>query len=785
MVSFISAQDLTGLWQGVSYIDVVNPRYYIFTMNLKQTGTNVSGIAEVREVGTPYYGIQRVSGTVSNNNFSFKDIEVLDKNLPSRDTGLCWREGTLVFEPTLERISGLLSSTCAPIKADLYRLTIRIDSILCNPQNVTIQATGQNLRWYKDSLKQNLIDTGKVITTYIDKTTTLFVTQTIFNTESPSIPVTIQVKNNSKSQNIKICQGQNLSVGDTMYKTSGIYTRKFKNLNGCDSIITTNLTVNPVYKIQNAFNLCSGEMIVVGDTLYKTSGIYNKILKTTEGCDSTITTNVTVSSLKIFSQTLQICEGNKVSVGDTIYQTTGQYFKRLRSISGCDSLISTNLTVKLSQNINQTLQICEDEKVVVGDTTYRTSGIYVKKLKTTEGCDSTITINLSVSSVKKTTQSFKICEGEAISVGDTTYKTTGKYLKKLRSSTGCDSVVITDLTVFASPKKTQSISICEGESIIVGDTIYKTSGTYIKKMKTINGCDSIITTQLVVNSIKKTNQDLRICNGKSVTVGDTIYKTNGTYFKKLKTHMGCDSLITTKVSVINEITYSQKLQICDGASVVVGDTTYKTSGIYIRKIRSTEGCDSIVTTDLNVIKLYLTVSPDTLINLGDSALISATATFNKTIPITWKWSPSNSSIKCDTCATTWVKPTVSTQYQIEVRDKESKCYKTGHILVKTKSDCALFVPTAFSPNGDNVNDILSLYPSNCIKIIKRIAIFNRWGNLILEKHNIIIFQNQEVEIWNGLIDGKPSAMDTYIYFIEAEYTNGKNEIIGGDFTIIK
>ena len=117
--------------------------------------------------------------------------------------------------------------------------------------------------------------------------------------------------------------------------------------------------------------------------------------------------------------------------------------------------------------------------------------------------------------------------------------------------------------------------------------------------------------------------------------------------------------------------------------------------------------------------------------------------------------------------------------------QEGKCRKQASVYVTMKSDCASFVPTAFSPNGDNINDKLMFYPSNCVKQIKRIAIFNRWGNLILSKSNIAILGNQEVEIWDGLIDGKQIELNTFVYFLEAEYTNGKTEVLGGDFTILR
>jgi gliding motility-associated-like protein len=728
-----TAQDLSGLWQGVSYV-TTQPTYYVITMNLQQNGALATGTALTKNPISGSYAIQTVSGTVSNNSLTFTDLVVINTN--NVIANWCLRSGTLVYDPALEKLSGeVLAPNCTAgtITMEMFRLRIIADTNICIQKNVAIRATGKNLRWYKDSTKQTLIFAGDNINPFVTSDTTFYVTQTLYNTESPVVPVTIHYQNfKSQIQSFDLCDGQSVIVGDTTYRTSGVYTKRFVSNSTCDSLVTTTITIKPTIKIQRPLlTLCAGETVTVGDTTYKTTGIYVKKFKTTEGCDSTITTNLIIRDKLGSSKTVTLCEGETVTVGDTTYRTTGQYSKKLTTASGCDSIVMTFLTIKPSQRITRNPIICAGETIIVGDTTYKTSGSYVKKFKTTEGCDSIITTNL---------------------------------------------------TVNPSPKQTQNITICEGETVTVGDTTYKTSGNYVKKYKTVNGCDSLILTNLVVNPVKKNGQDMRICRGTSVTVGDTTYRTEGTYVKKLRTYTGCDSIVTTRLKIVDEVVFSQKLKICAGLSIVVGDTTYKTTGIYVKKLRSTEGCDSIVTTDLTVVKLDIITSSDTSIRLGDSVLLYAA--INLPLSVTWKWTP-NVYLKCDTCATTLAKPKISTKYQVEVFDKDSKCRKTGSVFIKTKTDCDLFVPTAFSPNDDKVNDLWTIYPSSCVKQIKRVAIFNRWGGQILTKNNITVLSDQGIDIWDGLVSGKPLDTGIFVYVIEAEYVNGETAVLGGDFSIVK
>ncbi len=287
---------------------------------------------------------------------------------------------------------------------------------------------------------------------------------------------------------------------------------------------------------------------------------------------------------------------------------------------------------------------------------------------------------------------------------------------------------------------------------------------------------------MLVNTPKQTNQSFTICSSQSITVGDTTYRTAGTYLKKLKTTEGCDSVVTTKLTIQNEVTFNQKLKICEGVSIAVGDTTYKTNGIFIKKLRSASGCDSVITTEVTVIKFDIITSNDTLINLGDSLRLSAS--INPPLSVSWKWTPTN-TVRCDTCPTTWAKPSVTTQYQVEILEKENKCRKTSRINVRTKSGCDIYIPTAFSPNGDKVNDVFALYPSACLKRIKRFAVFNRWGNLIVARNDIAVVSNQEIEMWDGTMNGSVLDTGTFVYVVEAEFINGQSEVISGDFNIVK
>ncbi|GAB3566539.1 hypothetical protein GCM10027578_15610 [Spirosoma luteolum] len=108
--------------------------------------------------------------------------------------------------------------------------------------------------------------------------------------------------------------------------------------------------------------------------------------------------------------------------------------------------------------------------------------------------------------VEPTRQTVSRCEGEAYRIGDSTYTRAGTYLTPIRrGAQQCDSLVQTTLTIRPLARSTQSLTICAGDSVWVGASVYKTSGTFQTRLsRPAPRCDSIVTTQLTVQPFQLT-----------------------------------------------------------------------------------------------------------------------------------------------------------------------------------------------------------------------------------------------------------------------------------------
>jgi hypothetical protein len=97
-----------------------------------------------------------------------------------------------------------------------------------------------------------------------------------------------------------------------------------------------------------------------------------------------------------------------------------------------------------------------------------------------------------------TNQNVTLCDGQSITVGTNTYSSTGVYTDTLTASSSIDSTVITNLTVLAPIITNNILSVCNGQSITVGTNTYNSTGIYTDVMTSALGCDSTIITNLSV-----------------------------------------------------------------------------------------------------------------------------------------------------------------------------------------------------------------------------------------------------------------------------------------------
>ena len=208
-------------------------------------------------------------------------------------------------------------------------------------------------------------------------------------------------------------------------------------------------------------------------------------------------------------------------------------------------------------------------------------------LSRSAGCDSVVVTQLTVLPTYEKTVNVSICQGKSYFAGGALQTTAGTYRDTFKSKPGCDSVVITKLTVLPTYEKTVNVSICQGKSYFAGGALQTTAGTYRDTFKSKPGCDSVVITKLTVLPTYEKMINVSICKGDSYFAGGALQTNAGTYRDSFTSKNKCDSVVVTKLDVVNAFEKNITVSICQGDSYFAGGSLQTTAGSYIDTFRST------------------------------------------------------------------------------------------------------------------------------------------------------------------------------------------------------
>lgn len=245
--------------------------------------------------------------------------------------------------------------------------------------------------------------------------------------------------------------------------------------------------------------------------------------------------------------------------------------------------------------------ICEGQTIFLEGANQTTAGFYTDVFLASNGCDSTIFTTLTVNEAILFEQTVAICQGGSFSAGGNTYYSSGVYYDTLGAVNGCDSIVTTNLFVESTLYGTEVQSICFGSSYNFNGNVLNTTGTYVDTLIAVAGCDSVVTLFLNIEPLVTSSFSATICTGLSYTHGSQVLSSSGSYPETFTSVDGCDSVVTLYLFVTPELSNTISAEICQGESYVLGSQTLFTSGIYSETFATAGGCDSIVTLELTVL----------------------------------------------------------------------------------------------------------------------------------------------------------------------------------------
>ncbi|PSK94141.1 GEVED domain-containing protein [Taibaiella chishuiensis] len=399
--------------------------------------------------------------------------------------------------------------------------------------------------------------------------------------------------------NVVRCVYQPYTFNGITYTTSQTGLKDTFATAGCDSIVTLNLTVNPYITNTVSVTRCAGQSYTFNGITYTTSQTGLKDTFATAGCDSIVTLNLTVNPYITNTVSVTRCAGQSYTFNGITYTTSQTGLKDTFATAGCDSIVTLNLTV--NPYITNTVSVtrCAGQSYTFNGITYTTSQTGLKDTFATAGCDSIVTLNLTVNPYITNTVSVTRCAGQSYTFNGITYTTSQTGLKDTFATAGCDSIVTLNLTVNPYITNTANVSRCAGQSYTFNGITYTTSQTGLKDTFATAGCDSIVTLNLTVNPYITNTVSVTRCAGQSYTFNGITYTTSQTGLKDTFATMGCDSIVTLNLTVNPYITNTVSVTRCAGQSYTFNGITYATAQTGLKDTFATMGCDSIVTLNLS------------------------------------------------------------------------------------------------------------------------------------------------------------------------------------------
>lgn len=268
-----------------------------------------------------------------------------------------------------------------------------------------------------------------------------------------------------------------------------------------------------------------------------------------------------------------LCTGETIIIGETIINNEGTYLiKKSDENAPIDTFIVATVSADFERvTINHS--ICMGESIIIAGQTFM-SNATINDTIVGSGCDSIITHTISVRNTNRSEIYHQLCDGNTLFIGDTSFTASGLYEELRLNENGCDELILHHFD-FSSPIFKEIIyNSCQGDTIIVNGISYNSSTTFEQTYSTSSGCDSIVQINIVFDEVYHKIVQHKITSLQSVPfdtlfIQDTFFTRNDIYFERKIIQNGCDTLIEHRIFFDQlELVYDENLS----KNYCLGDT---------------------------------------------------------------------------------------------------------------------------------------------------------------------------------------------------------------------
>ena len=272
-----------------------------------------------------------------------------------------------------------------------------------------------------------------------------------------------------------------------------------------------------------------------------------------------------------------------------VYDSTGLYINTYTDLLGCDSIVTLNLTINNSSAGSVDITACDN--FTWDGVVYDATGSYTNTYTGVNGCDSLMTLNLTINNSFNSLLDTSTCD-DFTWLG-VVYDSSGTYTNMYTDVNGCDSSLTLNLIINYSSNSSVDITACD--NFTWDGVVYDSTGSYTN-IYTVNGCDSSMTLNLTIVTGSSGSVDITACD--DFTWDGFVYNSTGSYTNTYTDANGCDSLMTLNLTINNSSSGSVDITTCD--DFTWDGVVYDSTGSYTNTYTGVNGCDSVMTLNLTI-----------------------------------------------------------------------------------------------------------------------------------------------------------------------------------------
>jgi hypothetical protein len=403
-------------------------------------------------------------------------------------------------------------------------------------------------------------------------------------------------------------------------------------VNGCDSIVTLDLTINNSTNGTDVQSECASYLWIDGNT-YTTSTntpTFTYSGGASNGCDSIVTLDLTIDGSASGTDVQMACESYVWIDGNTYASNniTATHIMVGGAANGCDSIVTLDLTINNSATGTDLQGACGSYTWIDGNTYASSTNTPTFTIVNGafNGCDSIVTLDLTINNSVSGTD-VQIACGSYTWLDGNTYSgstSTPTYTYVGGGFNGCDSIVTLNLTINNGTTGIDVQTACATFVWIDGNSYNSGNAT---AMHTIvggaaNGCDSTVTLNLTFSSGSTGTDVQTACDSYIWIDGNTYASNNSTAAHTIigGAANGCDSIVSLNLTIFNSSNGTDVQSACNSFTWIDGNIYTSSNNTATHTITNggSNGCDSIVTLDLSL----STVNSD-VVDLGYQLIASA------------------------------------------------------------------------------------------------------------------------------------------------------------------